>query len=354
MNALGAQELLLPSLHPRESWEHTGRWETVDDLYKLTDTSGRDYALGPTHEEVVTPLAKRDVASYRDLPFALYQFQTKFRMEPRAKSGLLRGREFPMKDCYSFHRDEADLDAYYERATEAYRRIFERLGLGDATVLTYAAGGTFSKYSHEFQTITPAGEDTVYHCERCRVAVNAEIIEENPSCPTCGAARSVLREVRAIEVGNIFKLKTKFSEPFGLTYRDEAGADQPVLMGCYGIGLGRVMGAIVEVHHDGRGLAWPAAVAPYQVHLVRLGEEPAVVAAADELYRALAASGAAVLYDDRAASAGVKLNDADLIGVPLRVVASQKTAAAKRFEYTRRAGGEVRYASGVAELKLLL
>ena len=336
INAIGGQELLLPALHPREPWEQTGRWETVDDLYKLTDSSGRDFALGATHEEVITPLVKRDIFSYRDLPLALYQFQTKFRMELRAKSGLLRGREFLMKDLYSFHASEKDFQSYYEKAKEAYKKIFSRLGIGDKTVLTFASGGSFSKYSHEFQTLTTAGEDTIYLCENCRVAVNAEIISEQKVCPECGRAKDELKIAKAIEVGNIFPLKTRFSDSFRLTYKDEAGQDQPVIMGCYGIGLGRVMGAIVEVHHDDEGICWPKSVAPYQVHLVRLGDEPEIVKQADTLYEKINKLGLDVLYDDREASAGVKLKDADFIGLPWRVVVSAKTLAEHAYELKER------------------
>ena len=354
MNAIGGQELLLPALHPRESWEKTGRWETVDDLYKLIDSSGRDFALGSTHEEIITPLAKRDIFSYRDLPLALYQFQTKFRMELRAKSGLLRGREFLMKDLYSFHADEQDFQSYYEKAKEAYKKIFNRVGLGNETVLTFASGGTFSKYSHEFQTITPAGEDTIHLCENCRVAVNEEIIDEQKTCPECGRARSELKIAKAIEVGNIFPLKTKFSDPFKLTYKDEQGGEKPVIMGCYGIGLGRVMGAIVEAHHDNEGICWPVAVAPYPIHLVRLGDEPEILKEADALYEKINKHGLEVFYDDRHISAGVKLKDADLMGLPLRVIVSVKTMAAGKFEYKQRAGDKSALASDInALLKLL-
>jgi len=354
INAIGGQELLLPALHPREPWEQTGRWETVDDLYKLTDSSGRDFALGATHEEVITPLVKRDIFSYRDLPLALYQFQTKFRMELRAKSGLLRGREFLMKDLYSFHASEKDFQSYYEKAKEAYKKIFSRLGIGDKTVLTFASGGSFSKYSHEFQTLTTAGEDTIYLCENCRVAVNAEIISEQKVCPECGRAKDELKIAKAIEVGNIFPLKTRFSDSFRLTYKDEAGQDQPVIMGCYGIGLGRVMGAIVEVHHDDEGICWPKSVAPYQVHLVRLGDEPEIVKQADTLYEKINKLGSEVLYDDREISSGVKLKDADLIGLPLRVIVSAKTVAAGKFEYKQRAADKTALSSDIKVLLKLL
>lgn len=354
INAIGGQELLLPALHPKEVWEQTGRWTTMDDLYKLSDSGGRDFALGPTHEEIITPLAKREISSYRDLPIAVYQFQNKYRMELRAKSGLLRGREFLMKDLYSFHADEEDFKKYYEKVKEAYNKIFQRVGIGEQTVLTFASGGTFSKYSHEFQTLTAAGEDTIYVCDNCRVAINQEIIDEQKVCPECGREKKELKIEKAIEVGNIFPLKTKFSEIFKLTYKDETGSDKPVIMGCYGIGLGRLMGAIVEVHHDENGIVWPAVVAPYRAHLVRLGDYPDVVQQADALYKKIVRLGLEVLYDDRNVSSGVKLKDADLLGLPGRVVVSSKTVAYDKFEYKSRAGGQAALASDVKVLKDLL
>ena len=354
INAIGGQELLLPALHPRDVWEQTGRWNTVDDLYKLTDSSGRDFALGATHEEIITPLAKRDIFSYRDLPLALYQFQTKFRMELRAKSGLLRGREFLMKDLYSFHVDDNDFQEYYKKVKTAYKNIFDRLGIGDKTIITFAAGGTFSKYSHEFQTLTPAGEDTVYLCDDCRVAVNQEIIDEQKVCPECGCPKDDLRKEKAIEVGNIFPLKTKFSDTFKLTYKDETGKDQPVIMGCYGIGLGRVMGAVVEVHHDANGICWPAAIAPYAIHLVRLGDEPETIKQADILNKELTTLGVETLYDERAVSAGVKLKDSDLIGLPVRLVVSSKTASLGKFEYKKRTQKQTSLSADVKIIKTLL
>lgn len=337
INRLGGQELSMPMLQSREVWETTGRWEIYGpDMYQFKDHSGRELGLGPTAEEVVTPLVKRDIMSYRDLPMAVYQFQTKFRMELRAKSGLLRGREFLMKDLYSFHADDADFQTFYDKSKVAYQNIFERAGIGDQTVLTFASGGNFSKYSHEFQTLTPAGEDTIYLCKKCRVAINDEIIAEQTTCPQCGAAKSELETVRAIEVGNIFPLKSRFSDAVGLTYKDTTGKAQSVVMGCYGIGLGRLMGAIIEVHHDERGMRWPVSVAPYAIHLVRLGEDEAVRKAADELYEQLLQANKEVLYDDRDASAGVKLNDADLIGLPLRIVVSSKSLAAGGYEWKER------------------
>lgn len=343
MNSLGAEELLLPALHPKEIWDTAGRWQLYGDekvMYQFKDHSDRWLGLGPTHEEIITLLAKRDISSYRDLPRSLYQFQTKFRSELRAKSGILRGREFIMKDLYSFHTNVEDFEDYYARAQQAYTRVFERVGIGEQTLLTYASGGSFSKYSHEYQTLTSAGEDTIYVCESCRVAINDEIINEQLTCPVCGAAKETLRVERAIEVGNIFPLKTRFSDAFGLTYKDETGAEQPVIMGCYGIGLGRVMGTIVEVHAQEKGVRWPAAVAPFRWHVIPLGDEPEVVAMADQTYDMLQRAGQEVLYDDRDASAGVKLADADFIGAPERLVISKKTIASHGVERFVRATGE--------------
>lgn len=318
MDALGAQEILMPALTPKENWVTTGRWDTLDVLFKLEGASHKEYALGSTHEEVVTPLLQKFVQSYKDLPRAVYQIQDKFRNEPRAKSGLLRGREFSMKDLYSFHATQEDLDAFYERVTLAYHRVFERLGL-DAK-LVEASGGSFSTYSHEFQVFTPYGEDLVYECTQCNRFQNKEIVE-GATCTTCG---STLIEHKAIEVGNIFRLGSRFSDAFGLLAADEQGTKQPVLMGCYGIGPSRVMGTIVEVHHDDRGMIWPAAIAPYDVHIVAVSTEPAVLKKAEEIARILADHGKEVLFDDRDVRAGEKFADSDLIGIPVRVVVSEK------------------------------
>lgn len=332
MQALGAQEVLLPALQPKDLWDTTGRWDLFGRekvMYQFVDHFGHAVGLGPTHEEVVTPLAKRDIASYRDLPVALYQFQTKFRNEPRPKSGILRGREFLMKDLYSFHATDTDLASYYDAVQAAYRRIFDRCGIGQQTVLTFASGGSFSKYSHEFQTVTSAGEDTIYVCPTCHTATNDEIIAEQTACPSCGGPRDAMTTERAIEVGNIFQLKTKFTDAFDLTYTDAEGTVQPVLMGCYGIGLGRVMGAVVEVHHDERGIRWPLSLAPFSVHLIRLGDETDTIRDGDTLYDVLTREGIDVLYDDRSGvSAGQKFADADLIGIPFRLVISDRTRAA--------------------------
>lgn len=334
MNAAGGQELLLPALQPKDPWLKTDRWDKVDILFKLKGSGDRDLCLGPTHEEIITPLIGHYIRSYKDLPRYVYQIQTKFRNEPRAKSGLLRGREFRMKDLYSFHTDEADLDTYYERMITAYKNVFKRCGLGDITYLTYASGGIFSKYSHEFQTITPYGEDTIFVCEPCKVAVNHEIIAEQSTCPSCGNAN--LQEKKSIEVGNIFKLKTRFSAAFDLAYTDQEGKQHPIQMGCYGIGTSRLMGAIVELCHDERGILWPQEVAPYDIHLISLLKEDELYHA-DNLYKALQEKGFSVLYDDRkGVQAGEKFADADLLGMPTRIVISAKTVAQNAVEVKKR------------------
>ncbi|MAZ40558.1 prolyl-tRNA synthetase [bacterium] len=335
MNAIGGQELLLPALHPKENWEKTGRWESMDDLYKLTDGSGKEYALGATHEEVIVPLAKQFVSSYKDLPFSAYQIQDKFRAELRAKSGILRGREFIMKDLYSFHRNEEDLNSFYEEVRGAYTRIFKRCGIGNETHYTFADGGSFSDYSHEFQTVTEAGEDIIHICKGCKTAINEEVIAEQKDCPECDGKSLETR--KAIEVGNIFPLKTKYSDPFELTYKDEAGKEQPVLMGCYGIGLGRLMGAIVEVCNDENGIIWPDEVAPFEYHLIAIsGGDGEAMKQAQEFYEELKQKGHTVLFDDRDTGAGEKFKDADLLGVPKRIVMSAKTLEEGKVELKRR------------------
>ena len=325
MNKAGGQEILMPALQPKENWIKTGRWDSMDDLYKVKDTSGREFAIGPTHEEVIFPLLKNTIFSYKDLPVYIYQIQNKFRMELRAKSGLLRGREFLMKDLYSFHTDEKDRDEYYDFMTKVYKNVFDKLGIGDKTHYTLASGSTFSKYSHEFQTVTEAGEDTIHICNKCKIAINNEIIKENKTCPKCGELN--FSQKRAIEVGNIFKLKTKFAEDFGLKFKDKDGVEKFVITGCYGIGLGRLMGAIVETSYDNKGIIWPESVAPYQVHLIEISNLKSKISNfAKKIYNSLQEAGVEVLYDDREeATAGEKFKDADLMGIPYRLVISEKT-----------------------------
>ena len=323
MVAIGGQELLMPTLNPKENWQKTGRWETLDVLFKLKGAGDKEYALSPSHEEVVSPLAKKVVFSYRDLPLYVFHIQTKFRNELRAKSGILRTREFIMKDLYSFHTNQADLDAYYQKVAKAYVAIFKECGIGKITHQTLASGGSFSKYSDEFQTLTEAGEDIIYICQKCGVAINKEIKAENPVCPTC--KDSEFLEKKGIEVGNIFKLGTKYSAPFDLKFTDKDAQDKPVLMGCYGIGLGRLLGAIVEASHDDKGIIWPKSVAPFSVHLISL-QGGKVKPLAQKLYKSLQESGIEVLWDDREnKTAGEKFGDADLLGIPTRIIISEKT-----------------------------
>jgi len=337
MNAIGGQEIFMPSLQPKENWERTGRWDTMDDLYKVKDASDREFALGSTHEEIISPLVKKFVNSYKDIPFAAYQFQNKFRMELRAKSGILRGREFLMKDLYSFHLDQKNLDEYYEKAKQAYKNIFDRVGIGEKTFLTMASGGSFSKYSHEFQTETDAGEDIIFVCSECNLAYNKEIKDEISHCPEC--KNHSFHEKKAVEVGNIFKLGTKYSAPFNLAVNDEKGEKIPLIMGCYGIGLQRLMGTIVEIYNDGKGLLWPESVAPFKVHLISLGKN----AEAEKIYNDLKKNNIEVLFDDREdISAGEKFADADLVGIPFRVVVSQKSLASGGMEVKRRSEEESR------------
>ena len=336
MNKIDGQEVYMPALTPKENWEQTDRWENFDALFKLSGIDNKDYALGATHEEIVTPLAKKFINSYKDLPLAVYQIQDKFRNEVRAKSGLMRGREFSMKDLYSFHRTEEDLDAYYEKAKQAYFNVFNRCGL--ESYIVEASGGAFSEFSHEYQVFTEYGEDEVYFCEKCDRHQNKELVEAGDlKCPYCSSDRVVRK---AIEVGNIFKLMTKFSEPFNVTFTDEDGKDKTVIMGTYGIGPSRVMGTVVEVHHDDKGIIWPEEIAPYKVHLIYLGKDDKIKQVADKLYEDLNSAGVEVLYDDREESAGVKLNDSDLLGLPYRVLLSEKTLAENSVELKERAKEE--------------
>jgi prolyl-tRNA synthetase len=332
MNAASGQEMVMPSLHPRENWEITERWKSLDeDMYKVKDGESREYALAPTHEEVIVPLAKKFINSYKDLPLAVYQFQNKFRKEKRAKSGLLRGREFIMKDLYSFHLDEKDLDDYYKKMEKAYENVWKRVGIGDKTYKTFASGASFSKYSHEYQTVTSAGEDIIYICSQCHIAVNKEIIDDIESkCPECSS--SLEKTEKAVEVGNIFKNNDKYTKPFNLMVKNEKGEDKILLTGCYGIGLQRLMGTIVEIYHDEKGIIWPESVAPFKVHLLSLNKNEE----AEKIYNQLQTAGVEVLYDDREVGAGEKFADSDLIGIPYRVVVSEKSLIGGGVELKKR------------------
>lgn len=336
MEMIGGQELLLPVLQPRENWVKTNRIVIEREILFLAKGNGdKEYVLGPTHEEVITPLAKKIVFSYRDLPLHVFQIQDKLRDELRPKSGLLRVKEFIMKDLYSFHATQKDLEEYYEKVAKAYEKIYKECGIGRMTYRTFASGGSFSKYSDEFQTVTDAGEDLIYICKKCSLAINKEIKAENPTCTKCGNRE--FEEKKAVEVGNIFKMGTRYSAPFELKFTDRDGEDKPVLMGCYGIGLGRLMGAIVEICHDEQGIIWPLSVAPFAVHLIQIENTAAVKKAAQKLYTDLRGQNIEVLYDDRSnKTPGEKFAESDLLGIPYRAIVSEKTLAKNSAEVKER------------------
>lgn len=321
------QEIVMPSLQPRELWEETGRWNTYTADGEVYTVDNDSMMLGPTHEEVATHIFRTHVASYKQLPLGLYQIQTKFRKELRAKSGLLRGREFSMKDLYSFHLDEADCLVYYEAAAEAYLRIYQRCGL--TAIRTKATGGLFSKYSDEFQVVTPSGEDVIYLRADGKEARNKELVsdEADPELLTyCGGQ---LNSCKSIEVGNIFPLGKRYSTPMNAQVTDEHGCAVDVWMGCYGIGLSRLLGTVVEIFGQEKGLiVWPEAVAPYRVHLLDLTADNQ----GEQLYLQLLESGIEVLYDDRQKTAGEKFADADLVGASIRLVISKRSLEAGGIE----------------------
>jgi prolyl-tRNA synthetase len=345
MNALGGEELYLVALHPRGYWEKTKRWQ-IPEIFKVRSQSGREFALSWTHEEIITPVAQKFIFSYKDLPKYLYQFQVKMRDELRVKSGLLRTKEFIMKDLYSFHPSEKDLDDYYEKVKKSYFRIFERVGLKKSTHLTYASGGTFSQFSHEFQAITSAGEDTIFVCDKCRLAINREIKDKISKCPNCKGKN--FRQERSIEIGNIFKLGTKYSEAFEFNFQDRKGGFKPVIMGCYGIGLGRLMGAIAEICRDEKGIIWPEEIAPFRIHLLSFaakdkGKQARIKKTAEEVYGGLIKNGVEALFDDREdKTAGEKMMEADLLGIPWRVIVSEKTVEKGSVEIKKRDSKEAK------------
>ena len=328
MNAIGGQEILMPALQSKELWQETGRWDGLKDImFQFEGREGKAMGLGVSHEEVGVDIARQYVKSYRDLPFALYQIQDKFRNEPRAKSGLLRGREFSMKDLYSFHADEEDLRDFYGQVIKAYQKIFQRLGL--KSIVTEASGGVFSKeHSHEFQVATENGEDKIVVCGKCAFAQNTEISElpDGGKCPECRGRVSI---VKSIEVGNIFMLGVKYSHDMKLSFADEDGKVKEVVMGCYGFGPSRVMGSVVEISHDDKGIVWPREITPFEAQLLLLDESKKKEA--DRLYRQLTEAGFGVLYDDRIESAGIKLNDADLIGITVQLIIGSKTEKGVEF-----------------------
>ena len=334
INNIGGQEVTMTALQNPEIWKKSDRWDErkVDTWMKTKLKNGTELGLAFTHEEPLANVMTRYINSYKDLPQYVYQFQTKFRNEIRAKSGIMRTREFIMKDLYSFNRDEAEFQKFYDQAAEAYKKIFARIGIGDKTYFTFASGGSFSKFSHEFQTLSPAGEDTVYVDKKKRIAINKEVYTDEV-IKEAGLKKDDLVEEKVIEVGNIFRLGTKYSEAMGLEFVDKEGNKNPVFMGSYGIGPARAMGTVVELYNDDRGIMWPETIAPFKVHLISLRQNDA----ADKLYKDMGTAGIEVLYDDRDDVApGAKFADVDLIGCPYRAVVSEKTLKEDSVELKRR------------------
>jgi prolyl-tRNA synthetase len=354
MNALGAQELIMTNLQHKEIWEMTGRWDekVVDIWFKTKLQNGTPLGLAWSHEEPITNMMKSYISSYRDFPVNVYQFQTKLRNELRSKSGIMRGREFVMKDMYSYAKSAEELQAFYDKTIDAYMNVFKRAGLGDITFVTSASGGAFTKYSHEFQTITDAGEDTIYLNREKRVAINEEVYSDE-ALAELGIEKSHLEKVKAAEVGNIFNFGTEKSEQMGLYFTDEDGREKPVYLGSYGIGITRLTGVIAEHFADDKGIVWPRNIAPFEVYLARLGNSEEIVKNADEIYSRLTESGISVLYDDRDERAGAKLVDADLMGMPFRLVISDKTYAQNSVELKERTSENVRLISPEEVAKVL-
>lgn len=334
MDATGANEMLMPLLHPKEIWNETGRWESAKEIMYQLKKDNKEYGLSFTHEEIVMDLIRKRTQSFKDFPIKVYHFSTKFRDEPRAKSGILRGREFLMKDLYSAHVSVEDMDKYYWEVADAYLKTFKRIGL-DAKIVE-AAGGVFTDaHTHEFQVLCEQGEDTIYYCDcgKCNFAQNKEIFKgtAGDKCP-CGKCEGKIVEAKSIEVGNIFPLGTMYSEKMGFQFQDSDGSKKPVVLASYGIGPTRILGTLVEIFHDDKGIIWPENVAPYQVHLIGLSAD------ADKIYERFLSENVEILYDDRDVSAGEKFNDADLIGIPVRLVVSAKTEG--NIEWKERAGGK--------------
>lgn len=335
LNRIGCQEVLMTTLQNPEPWQKTDRWdsEKVDIWFKTELAAGGELGLAPTHEEPFTNMMRSFISSYKDLPIATYQFQTKFRNELRAKSGIMRTREFLMKDLYSFAATEADHDQFYHQVEQTYKEIFNQLGIGNDTFQTFASGGVFSKYSHEFQTLTDVGEDTIYFNADHSVVLNEEVLNDEV-LQDLGVKRDELQSARAAEVGNIFTLGTKYSAPLGLVFNDKNGNRKDVIMGCYGIGISRLMGVIAEKFADDKGLVWPEKIAPYQYYLIGIGDQG--LKAAEEIYTQHSHK---ILFDDRDARPGAKFADSDLMGIPYRVVVSDKTLAEGCLEVTNRQTG---------------
>ena len=341
MDAIGGEEIRMATLHPSELWKQTGAWDSVDVVFKIKSRTEKEYTVGQSEEEIVTPIAREYIQSYKDLPVAIYQIGQKYRDELRAKSGIMRGREFTMKDMYSFHETQEDFEKFYNQAKEAYLKIYTRLGL--TAKATEASGGAFTtKLSYEFMVLTEAGEDDIFYCDSCSYCVNVEISKqkEKDACTRCGSGS--LHLAKASEVGNIFDLGTKYAKDFSFTYKDKEGKDQHPIMGCFGIGISRLMGVIVETFGDEKGLVWPENVAPFAVHLVALGKAGDEISkTADALYADMMKASVKVLYDDRDLRAGEKFAESDLLGIPTRVVVGKEAVETSAFEVVDRATGSV-------------
>lgn len=354
MNALGGQELLMTNLQPRAVWQKTGRWDdkTVDIWFKTTLKDKTEVGLAWSHEEPIVQMMKRYVTSYKDLPVCIYQFQNKLRNELRAKSGIMRGREFLMKDMYSLSTGAEQHDKYYNSVIESYKKIYDRLGIGKDTYVTFASGGAFTQFSHEFQTICDVGEDVIYLHKGKNIAINDEVLDAE-NLKKLGIERDELEEVRSSEVGNIFNFGTDKSEKLDLSFTDEAGNRQFVYLGSYGIGITRLMGVLVEKFADDKGIIWPENVAPFKVYLAVLGTDEKVSKEAEELYQKLQKAGVEVLFDDRDVRPGEKFADADLLGIPYRVVTSEKSLESGGFELKKRTSKETQIVSAQQLLEKL-
>jgi prolyl-tRNA synthetase len=354
MDAVGGNEISMTALQKSEPWQKSGRWsdDVMDVWFRTKLANGTELGLGATHEEPLTELMRSFISSYRDLPAYPYQIQTKFRNELRSKSGLMRGREFLMKDLYSFSKDETEHQMFYDKISDAYQKVYQRLGIGGITYKTFASGGSFCKYSHEFQTLSDVGEDTIYVHREKKIAINEEVLNDEV-LTDIGVSREELVEEKAVEVGNIFTLGTRFSEPLKLEYVDESGKQKPVFMGSYGIGPSRLMGLLAEHFADEKGLVWPKNIAPAQVYLARLGEDQTVIDAADDLYHTLQEANIGVIYDDRDVRPGEKFGDADLLGIPYRVVVSQRMVEQSALELKERVQDDSRIVSGDELIEIL-
>lgn len=355
MNKIGGQEIIMTALQRKEVWEKTGRWDdgVVDVWFKSTLHAGGDVGFGWSHEEPIADMMRNYISSFRDLPIYIYQFQTKLRNELRAKSGIMRGREFVMKDMYSFALNKEDHEQFYNKTIEAYKKVFERIGVGEDTFVTFAAGGAFTKFSHEFQTITEAGEDVIYINREKNIAINQEVLNEE-TLTNLGITKEELEEVKTAEVANIFNFGTEKCETLGVEYKNEQGEAVPVWLGSYGIGITRLVGVLVEKFADERGIIWPESVAPFKVHLLDLSSENGgVKTAAEALYKKLTERGIEVLFDDRVLRAGEKFADSDLLGIPWRVVVSEKAAASGGVEIKKRSSEESRIVDEAELLKIL-